>query len=69
MKAKLSSAEKELEEKNGQLKQLKANYDEQTKSLKQDIIEVTSTFKVKKGTIMVFILLPCCSPGSYMKWA
>ena len=48
MKAKLSSAEKELEEKNGQLKQLKANYDEQTKSLKQDIIEVASTFKVKK---------------------
>lgn len=51
MKAKLSSAEKELEEKNGQLKQLKANYDEQTKSLKQDIIEVASTFEVKKAPL------------------
>ena len=40
MKAKHSSAENELEEKNGQLKQLKANYDEQKKSLNQEIVEV-----------------------------
>ena len=40
MKAKLSSAENELEEKNGQLKQLKANYNEQKKSLNQEIVEV-----------------------------
>ena len=40
MKAKLSSAEEELEEKNDQLKQLRTNYDKETKSLKQEIVEV-----------------------------
>ena len=39
--AKLSSTERELEEKNDQLKQLKTNYDKQTNSLNQEIAEVT----------------------------
>ena len=51
MKAKLSSTEKELEEKNSQLKQLKTNYDRQTKSLNQEIIEVASINKLNSCTI------------------
>ena len=50
VKAKLSSTEKELEEKNSQLKQLKTNYDRQTKSLNQEIIEVASINKLNSST-------------------
>ena len=37
---KLSLAEKELEQKNDQLKQLSTNYDKQTKALNEQITEV-----------------------------
>ena len=53
MKAKLSSAEEELEEKNDQLKQLKTDCDKQTKSLNQEIVKVASTlFKSKRCSFL-----------------
>ena len=41
---KLSLAEKELEQKNDQLKQLSTNYDKQTKALNEQITEVGLLF-------------------------
>ena len=60
MKAKFSSAEEELAEKNDQLKQLKANHDKETKSLNQEIVEVASTFKLKEILLCAFVLLLSC---------
>ena len=53
VKAKLSSAEGELEEKNDQLKQLKTNYDKETKSLKQEIVEVASTLFNQRDALLL----------------